>query len=177
TLVAQTGHDGQDDMTQWNPGPADPNQPQQYPQYPQYPPPPPEGYPAEGYTAAPQVFTPTEDPLISADFGGWWNKGITIVKRGWKPLVALQAVGLILTILVAAPIAVYSAPVTDDFNQQFANQTTPESVDFGPVIGLVGFGLGAILLSVVVAAVVTLATVHIGVSVAVGAPARVGDAI
>ena len=162
-------------MTQWNPGPGDPNQ---YQPYQQYPPPP----PVEGYTVAPQVYPPTVDPptvdpLISADFGGWWNKGISIVKRGWKPLVALQAVGLVLTILFEAPIQAYSALVTDDFTQQLNDRTNPESVDFGPLLGLLGFGLGAILLSVVVAAVITLASVHIGVSVAVGAPPRVGDAI
>ena len=157
-------------MTQWNPEPGDPNQ---YQPYQQYPPPP----PIEGYTVAPQVQMPMVDPLISADFGGWWNKGISIVKRGWKPLVALQAVGLVFALLLEAPVAAYAALVSRDLNQDLANTTSTTTPDLGPLLGVLGVGLGAVLLSVLVAAVVTLATVHIGVSVAVGAQPRIGDAI
>src|SRR5262245_26259355 len=68
---------------------------------------------------APPLMPPYEqaaanDPLISPDYGGWFNRGKTIVQRAWKELAVLQAVGLVLVLLVQAPIAVFVALRTDD---------------------------------------------------------------
>ena len=188
------GRNGRDNMTQWNPGPSEPG-PYQPPRSPSYPPAPgyeapPTPYPAQptpypgyptppagDYTVTPQVHLPPVDPLISADYGGWFNKGVGIVKRGWKPLVALQGVGLVVTLLLSAPIQAYAAVVAEGFTRQLSDRSANTTPDLKPLFGLLAVGIGAALLTVVVAAVVTLASVHIGVSVAVGAPPRIGDAI
>jgi hypothetical protein len=118
----------------------------------------------------------TGDPLISPDYGGWFSRGVTIVKRGWKPLVALQVVGIVLALLVEVPLTVYTARTEDDL-QVFTTANPEQAPDFTPLLGLLGLTLLAVLVSSVVAATVTVATVQIGVSVAVGAPTSVGEAV
>jgi len=129
---------------------------------------------------APPVMPPYEqaaanDPLISPDYGGWFNRGKTIVQRAWKELAVLQAVGLVLVLLVQAPIAVFVALRTDDLRD--LTRAPDEPPDLGLVFGLIGAGLLVVLVSVILAVMITLASVHIGVSAAVGAPVRVGDAL
>ena len=43
--------------------------------------------PMTGYEV-PYLGQPGYDPLISADYGGWWQRGIAIVKAGWPQLAA-----------------------------------------------------------------------------------------
>jgi len=117
------------------------------------------------------------DPLISPDYGGWFNRGKTIVQRAWKELAVLQAVGLVLVLLVQAPIAVFVAFRTDDLQNLAGTGSPDEPPDFGLLFGIIGAGLLVVLISVILTAIITLASVHIGVSAAVGAPVRVGDAL
>ncbi|MGH3808465.1 MAG: hypothetical protein ACRDRU_17955 [Pseudonocardiaceae bacterium] len=80
-------------MSTLPPGPDwQPNDPAQQPGYP----PPPQGY-------YPQQATPTPagDPLVPADFGGWFDLVIGVVRRSWVPLLLIQLV-------VAVISAVYS---------------------------------------------------------------------
>jgi len=131
---------------------------------------------------APPVMPPYEqaaasDPLISQDYGGWFSRGTTIVKRAWKELAVLQAVGLVLVLLVQAPIAVFVAFRTDDLQNLAGTGSPDEPPDFGLLFGIIGAGLLVVLISVILTAIITLASVHIGVSAAVGAPVRIGDAL
>src|SRR6266511_3141208 len=93
------------------------------------------GPPPGGYAIPPHVQESLTDPLISLNYNGWWSRGVSIAKRGWKPLATLQA------------------------------------------LGVIGFALVVALLAIIVAAMVTIATVHVGVSVAIGAPVRIADAL
>jgi hypothetical protein len=152
-------------MTEWTPGPGQPEQPNPYPPYPPAPP--------EGYTVTPQAYLPVEDPLVSPDFGGWWSRGLSIAKRGWKPLAALQAGGLLLVLLFQVPVEAYSAVLTE----RLSTSSARAQADLSPLFGLLGFTFAGAMLALIVTAVVTLATVHIGASIAVGAPVRVADAL
>lgn len=133
-----------------------------------------------GIPPAPPMMPPYEqaaanDPLISPDYGGWFSRGTTIVKRAWKELAALQVVGLVLVLLVQAPIAVLVALRTDDLLN--LPGTPDEPPDLGLGFSLLGAGLLVVLVSVILTVMITLASVHVGVSAAVGAPVRVGDAL
>ncbi len=181
-------------MTDWSPPPGPPeHQPGYPPPQPGYPPPTPSQYPPTGYTAPPSGYTappsgyttpphqymPSVDPLISQDFNGWWSRGIAIARRGWRPLAALQGAGVVLALLVQAPLGVY-ATLESNRIEQSVRVTDPDSAalpDLTPLFTVFGLGIAGVLLAVFVQAVVTLATVHIGVSIAVGAPASVGEAL
>jgi hypothetical protein len=132
-------------------------------------------YPAGGYEPPVQQ---QADPLISPNYSGWWQRGTAIVRRGWQTLALLQLIGLGLALAIQAPVAVYAALVEDDMRRSF---TTADAqlgqFDWGPFLGLLGFTLGAALLAVVVTTMVTIAVVHVGVSIAVGAPVRPGAAL
>ena len=164
-------------MSDWGSGPPYPSggQPGPYPG-PQPYDPMTGGAPTGGYTTPPPMPYQYADPLISPDYSGWWNRGVAIVKRGWKALAALQAVGVIVALIVQAPVAAYAALITRDLNEEIASSSgaTP---DLSPVLGLLGFGLLAAFLAIVVTALVTVATVHVGTSIAMGAGPRVADAI
>jgi len=135
------------------------------------------GPPPGGYAIPPHVQESLTDPLISLNYNGWWSRGVSIAKRGWKPLATLQALGLILVLLIQAPIAVYGTLAADDLNRSIDTSDTNAPPDLAPVLGVLGFALVVALLAIIVAAMVTIATVHVGVSVAIGAPVRIADAL
>lgn len=70
-----------------------------------------------GYTTPPHVQEQFIDPLISPNYNGWWSRGVSIAQRGWKPLAALQAVGVVLVLLVQAPVAAYAALASEDLTR------------------------------------------------------------
>lgn len=151
-------------MTQW-----DPNSP--------YPDPGAGGVPSGGYLPPPRLGPYSADPLISPDFGGWWNRGVAIVRNGWKPLAALQAVGVVLSLLVQAPAAVFIALASDDLERSFVPSDTTGDLDWTPFLVVMSLTVLAALLALVLTTVVTLASVYVGVSVALGVPPRIGDAL
>ncbi|HTF10972.1 MAG TPA: hypothetical protein VK659_22630 [Asanoa sp.] len=135
------------------------------------------GVPPGGYLPPPQFGSQPEDPLVSPDYGGWWGRATTIVRRGWKPLAALQAIGLVLALLLQAPAGIWVALASDDLQRSFPEPGSGGQPDLTPFFVALGLTAGAALLGVLVTAMVTLAVVHVGVSVAIGAPARIDDAL
>ncbi|HET8658775.1 MAG TPA: hypothetical protein VFM55_07225 [Micromonosporaceae bacterium] len=133
--------------------------------------------PPSGYLAPPGVPGYLTDPLISPDYGGWWSRGLSIVKRGWMPLVVLQAIGVGVSMLAHAPILVYLAVMSQDVSAAFETPDPDTSPDLAPLFGAIGVTLLGVLLGFVIRAMVAVAAVHVGVSVAVGAPVRVADAL
>src|SRR5262245_10628641 len=136
--------------------------------------------PTGGYTV-PQPALPVPgnyEPLISENYNGWWSRGVGIARRGWKPLATLQALGLILALLIEAPVAAFVALRRDDLTRDFttaAEQNTAPNLSL--VFTLVAFALIGVLLTVVVTAMVVLATVHVGVSIAMGVPVSIANAL
>lgn len=134
------------------------------------------GVPTGGYTAPPQAPYQFADPLISANYNGWWGRGLSIAKRGWKSLAALQAIGVVMTVLVHAPTAAFVSRLFGELDRALTSDPdTPP--DLTPLFGLLGFVVLTQFLALIVAAVVTIATVHVGLSVAMGARPRVIDAL
>ncbi|GIF63445.1 hypothetical protein Ais01nite_14800 [Asanoa ishikariensis] len=148
----------------------DPSYPQQQPGDP--------AVPTGGYLPPPQFAPQHADPLISPNYGGWWNRGVAIAKAGWRPLAGLQLVGVVLALLVQAPAAIFIAFASDDLENSFTTASdTGANPDFTPFIVLMSLTVGAALLAMLLATVVTLASVYVGVSIAVGVPPRMDDAL
>ncbi|MEV4539531.1 hypothetical protein AB0J82_37735 [Asanoa sp. NPDC049518] len=133
--------------------------------------------PTGGYLPPPQFGPQTADPLISPTYGGWWNRGVAIAKAGWRPLAGLQLVGVVLALLVQAPAAVFIAFASDDLESSFTSYDGTGNADFTPFVVLISLTVGAALLAMLLTTVVTLASVHVGVSIAVGVAPRMGDAL
>ncbi|GIF71569.1 hypothetical protein [Asanoa siamensis] len=134
----------------------------------------PAGVPGGGYEPPLQQYA---DPLVSPTYGGWWNRGVDIVRRGWQPLAVVQGLGVVLALLLQAPLAVYLTFVDQRLTDDVLAGETTGQVDWTPIAVVMGLGLVSALLSVVVSAIVTTAVVHVGASVAVGAPVRIGAAL
>jgi hypothetical protein len=156
-------------MSEWQLGPSDRPGGE--------PPPAVRPVPYGGFNTPPQASGQFADPLISPDYNGWWSRGVAIVRRGWRPLLSLQAVGVIVALVTQAPLAAYTALASNDLIAATGPAGPGTPPDATPLFGLLGFGVLGALLGIVVGAMVTLASVHIGVSVAVGAEARFRDAL
>jgi hypothetical protein len=142
--------------------------------------------PPSGYTVPPQrqppytdaLASPTYiDPLVSPDFAGWWSRGVSIARRGWKPLATLQAAALLLALVAQAPVAAYAALASERMNRALTASDPSAPLDLTPLLTVLGLGLVGAMLAIIVTAIVTIATVHIGVSVATGAAVRISDAL
>jgi hypothetical protein len=134
--------------------------------------------PGTGFTVPGYVQQPGIDPLISPDYNGWWTRAIEIVKRAWKPLAGLQAIGLLIALAIQAPVAAYVALRSEEVEAILANpEQQQEMPDLTPLLAVLGFTLLLALLGLIAAAIITVASVHIGVSSAVGAPVQFGEAL
>lgn len=62
-------------------------------------------YAPPGYLPASYYAGPT-DPLVSADFGGWWARSFRLLQTAWRPLVLVQLFSVIplLVVSIAADI-------------------------------------------------------------------------
>ena len=151
---------------QADPNPAQPNQTSPEPYTPE------PLAPMGGY-AVPYLEQPGYDPLISPDYGGWWQRSIAIVKAGWPQLAAAQAIGVAVQVLLQVPLLIYVATqgqrVTDA-------QQTGTQPDLGPLFAVGGFSLLVAFAGIVVGAVVTIATIQMGVSIAAGGQPKLGPA-
>ena len=140
-------------------GPASEPPPGSVPTSPQY-----------GYST-PDLPQPGLDPLISVDYSGWWQRGMAIVKAGWPQLAALQVIGIGVALLVQVPFVVYVTVWGPALADRY---DTPADADLGPASVALGLTLLGILLSGLVSAAITVATMHLGLSIASGATRRVG---
>jgi hypothetical protein len=119
--------------------------------------------PAGGYTVPSYS---ANDPLVSPDYGGWWSRGLAIAARGWPQLATLQAIGVVLSVAAQVPSLLL---VRSTQLQMTAALDEGNQPDVWPVLlRFLGVAVLAGLLAFIVSALVTLATVYIGVSVAVG---------
>lgn len=137
--------------------------------------PPPGGYSVPWQQPTPQFGF---DPLISPDYGGWWQRGTGIVKRGWKPLALLQGIAVAAGLAFEIPVEFYSALAARDLPSGTAARTgmatTSELSAYYPVFGFTILGTFA---SALIAAIVMIAMFHVVVMMAVGARPDLGVAL
>ncbi len=130
--------------------------------------------PAAGYTVPPPP-PPPDAALGALTYNGWWQRGTWIVRQGWRQLALLQVIGMVLQLGAQTPVVVLLTLRTDDLAR--AAGTGAEPPDISQFYGLFGYGLLAILASVVATAAVTVATVHVGASIVVGGTPSFGGAV
>lgn len=138
------------------------------------------GVPPGGYSVPPpgpgQAAPPGYDPLISPDYNGWFSRGTALVKAGWKPLAVLQAIGLVAGVIVQVPVLIWTAMVSNDLAR--AVEDDPENFTFGGSFAAVmGLTILGAFVAILVAALVTLASMRIGVAIATGVAPDVGAAL
>ncbi len=120
--------------------------------------PPPEWVPAGALQPDPA------DPLISADYAGWWSRSLAIVKAGWRKLLVLQLIGF----AVAAPVLCWfsvQARLAQRENLRLAVDPLAPA-DPADAFAALGSGFGGIIVSFLVAALVLLASVRVVVAIA-----------
>jgi hypothetical protein len=114
------------------------------------------------------------DPLISPDYGGWWQRGIAVAKIAWRQILVLQAIVAVLTFTVQTVAGAW---------QSFALRDLERASDAGrdPDFGTFFAGTALVLVGSVVVALVamlaTLAVVRIVVVAATGGQPNVGEAL
>jgi hypothetical protein len=109
-------------------------------------------------------FPTPDDPLISPDFSGWWNRSMRLLSAAWRPLVMIQ-------LLWAIPLLIITI---------IGNVVPDESVRTDSGRDLTAFiivGLPVIALTFLVGLVTTLATLHVLVQHVTGHPMSVGWAL
>jgi hypothetical protein len=126
----------------------------------------PPSFPGSGPPAAPN------DPLISPDYAGWFQRSTAIINAAWRPLLILQLCGLVITLPVLAFVSVQSAFDARDLDRKL-EQGLSETPDLGNLVALGGISLAAGVVSYALYALVLLASVRVVVTVATGGQASV----
>ncbi|MCO8272902.1 hypothetical protein M1L60_20105 [Actinoplanes sp. TRM 88003] len=130
----------------------------------------PPGYDPAGYQLPYGYYAGPADPLVSADFGGWWQRSFALLGAVWRPMVQVQLVWAIPLVAVGILTAIYGPDRTVDFTS-----TNPPEFDdlFGPLLVVLPFALIAVVLTLVA----QLATLDVLVQRATGQPVSVGRAL
>jgi hypothetical protein len=118
------------------------------------------------------------DPLVSADYGGWFARGKAVAVAGRRPLLMLQVVNAVAALLLQGPAVVYLVLVLDDAQAALGGPGGTEPPDFGAFLAALwpaaGVSAAAVLLAGLVSLVVTLASMRVVVRVAAGEHAQPG---
>ncbi len=127
------------------------------------------GGPAQPYPAPsfppPSFPADPSDPLISPDLSGWMQRSTAIIKLGWRPLLILQLLGLVISLPLLTAVSVQGAFNTRDL-ERTAEQAVLEPADFGSFAALLGLALGGGLVSYLLYALVLLASIRVVVALA-----------
>jgi len=119
------------------------------------------------------------DPLISNDFGGWWQRGFRLLRAAWRPMAVIQAIVAVPALAVLLP-----AMVIFERKQQEAMASVEASVaadtmpDFSQFFAGVSVLLPAAALAGLVYVLGQLASQQVVVYTATGRPGNlVGPAL
>lgn len=104
------------------------------------------------------------DPLISADYAGWWRRTLAVITRTWPQLLVLQAIGAIVSFVCGVALSRLGGPFMVESDQVQALDAAVR----------IGTQLAATVIDVTVFTVVTLAVVHLVVLTAAGRQPTLG---
>ena len=111
-------------------------------------------------------FDPT-DPLISADYAGWWRRTLAVITHVWPQLLVLQAAGAVVTFLCGVAVGRVREPFMVESDQ----------VQGVGVAARISAQITAALVDVTVFTVVTLAVVYLVVLSAAGRQPTLGECL
>ena len=120
---------------------------------------------------------PAGDPIVSPDYSGWWQRGVSVAKAAWRPLLVLQAIGAVIGLALRGPAALFQATSFGSVSSFGGPTTTDRTVNPVKLLAGVGLGLVGTVLAVLVAALVTLAVVRVTIVTVTGGRATVGEAL
>ncbi|GAA0532124.1 hypothetical protein GCM10010172_11100 [Paractinoplanes ferrugineus] len=154
------------------------------PGYPQMPPgygPPVGHYPyaqaaygAQSYAQLPAAFyAGPNDPLVSSDFSGWWNKSFRLLRAAWRPIAVLQIVSAIPQIVFLVLLDIRTNDLVTTLNSNAEPTTAELRALFDPYLGL----LLPLLIALLVGLVSTLASLQLLIQQATGQPLSIGTAL
>lgn len=115
-----------------------------------------------------------QDPLISPNFNGWWNRGFAIAKLTWRQLLVLQAAVGVLNFGLQGAAGAWQRLALRDIEQAAAAGDDPE---FGAILAGSGLVFLASIGVTLVTMVATLAAVRIVVEGAIGREPDLGAAL
>ena len=127
------------------------------------------GHGPAGYGPPPGYYAGPDDPLVSADFGGWWRRGFTLLAATWRPMVLLQ----LMWVLPLLVIELFAIGGTTTITTTSADDIDWQTEIVEPLAIVAPFLIVFGLLSVVV----QLATVDVLVQRALGRPVALGAAL
>jgi hypothetical protein len=127
--------------------------------------------PPPGYALPPQYYAGPQDPLVSNDLAGWWNRSLRLARKTWRPLLLVHLISVpALEISIA-----WTQAVTNDKLQNL--HSDPDQVTTSDV----GKALAAMAVAVIVggllSVVVGLAAQRILVQAATDRPTSIGAAL
>ena len=161
------------------PSPFGPSQPLPPPGYgpPAYGPPPgygPPGYgppaygPPPGYALPAQYYAGPEDPLVSNDIGGWWNRSLQLLRKAWRPLLLVHLISV-------PPLGILSAWAQAAAKNDIG--TDPDNVTASDLRTLLVRLAVAVLVGALLSVVVSLSAQRILVQAATDRPISIGAAL
>lgn len=127
----------------------------------------PYGAPQPGFGPQYGLYAGPEDPLVSPNFGGWWNRSVALLSVAWQPMAMVQLIWALP--LVVLGVFLNLAPTEPD--------TTTSSELTGDLLVALLIGAGAALIAILLSFVTQLATIQILVQRATGQPMSVRDAL
>ncbi|GLW35514.1 hypothetical protein Areg01_84490 [Actinoplanes regularis] len=111
------------------------------------------------------------DPLISADFAGWWRRGFAIVRRGWRVLALMQLCAIVPGLVLMIPSQLLADLAARD------ERDGGDSFGTGETVAATGALLVASVLMWLIYSVAALATARLVVTIATGAQVSFGQAV
>src|SRR3954447_6964115 len=102
-------------------------------------------------------FDDPSDPLISADYAGWWQKNKNLFQAYWRQLALLQGVGAVAALVLRIPAALVQAIQTRGLRD--AGQLDSAEIRHAVAAALPALTVGAVgsILAGLVLALISLA--------------------
>ncbi|WP_412738346.1 hypothetical protein [Krasilnikovia sp. MM14-A1259] len=126
------------------------------------------------------------DPLISANFAGWWGRGFALLKAVWRPMALVQLVWVIpvLVVLIAVQLSFMdrlndAAASMDQLNEAAASaqRGVTANIDPGSLFMPLLVLIPALLVAGLVGLVVSGATYQLMIQRVTGQPVSIGAAL
>ena len=113
------------------------------------------------------------DPLVSQDFGGWWERGMAVVRLGWRKLALLQSLGVVAVLLVNVPTTIK----LHHLKNSATSADSASALDTSAVFAVLGYTLLSLFVTIMVSYVIALAAIHLSMAIVTGTTPKLGTAI
>ena len=116
-----------------------------------------------------------DDPLVSSDYSGWWNRTVALIKSTWRPMALMQLVAVIPVAILTVVVSIWGRAATD----RFTTTTTDGDIqfDWNALAPLFAVAIPLILVGALIGVLINLATMQLLVQRATGQPVSVARAL